>query len=94
MNAREMTRNDIERMGLPVYGFGFYDVPEGETHINNWIGYNCGICGCNYGVYLNTFADGSKYIVVAGYRDSMPNEWKENGCNLFVHKIQRGLRLI
>lgn len=94
METREMTRNDIERMGLPVYGFGIYDVPEGETHTNNWIGYNWGKCGWNYGVYLNTFADESKYIVVVGYRDCMPKKWKDNGCDLFAHQIQRGLQLI
>lgn len=94
MTVREMTRKDIESMGLPVYGFGSYDVPLGETPIDNCIGYNCGECGCNYNIYLNTFADGSKYIVVAGYRDCMPKKWKDNGCDLFVHQIQRGLQLI
>ena len=94
MKARIITRNDIEKMGLPVYGFVNWDAPLGETDIDNYIGYNAGICGWNYDVYLNTFADGSKYIVVSAHWDALPKEWKENGCNLFVHQIQKGLVLL
>lgn len=92
MKARIITRNDIEKMGLPVYGFGRYDAPLGETDNNNYIGYNCGICGWDYEVYLNTFKDGDKYILVTGRW--IPKEWAENGRSLFVHQIQKGLSLL
>ena len=84
MLARKITRNDIEKMGLPVYGFGYDEAPLEETYPENYIGNNCGKNGHNYDVYLNAFDGGRKYVVLTGYH--VPKKWLKNGCDLSGHK--------
>lgn len=83
MFVKKITRNDIKKAGLPVYGFGDDEAPLEVTCADNYIGNNIGKNGWNYDVYLNTFSDGHKYIVVTGYR--VPKKWVENGCKLLSH---------
>lgn len=87
MKARKITRNVIEKMGVPVYGFPYGWPASEEVRFDNFIGYNCGIHGWNYDVYLNTFANGEKYIIVTGYR--VPNKWLKNVSNLMRDKFVR-----
>lgn len=76
----EITKNQIENMGITVYGFDFC---QGPDPILRWvcIGYNPGISGLDYECYMGEFPDGTAYIIAEGYR--VPREWIEKGIDFY-----------
>lgn len=80
--GRKITKNQIENMGIAIYGFGYCQGPDaifrGEYE---YMGYNSGIYGWNYDCFIHWFADGTPYIIVEGHR--VPKKWIEKGKDFY-----------
>lgn len=80
MMKKTVTKNQIENMGVTVYGFRHWHGPDAIFR-GEYIGYNSGIYGWNYDCFIHRFVDGTPYIIVEGYR--VPKKWLEKGKDFY-----------